>query len=73
MKKTVKPNLNEIKNNINNYYLKKLQRQDISLETLKTIKFHTIKYRNILEILSDENKSNFEKATEWLEVETIYN
>jgi len=68
---TLKPNLNEIKIRNNNYYLQKLQKQEINWEILKNIKFHTVKFRNILEILADEDKSYFEKATEWLEI--VYN
>jgi len=73
MKKTVKPNLNEIRNNINNYYLKKLTKPEINWDILKNIQFHKIKYKNILEILSQEDKSFEEKYREYIEIEYLYN
>jgi len=74
MKKTIEQNMQEarIKNN-NEYYLPKLQKQEIDLKWLKNIKFQTIKYKNIVEIIAQEWKTNAEKLEEWDKIERIYN
>ena len=71
--KTIKPNIAEIKRTNNDYNLRKLQRQNIKKSDLGNIQFHTIKYKNIIEILIQKNQTNEQKVEELLDIDVTYN